>query len=371
MSHPTPASLLTQMQVNPKDRPLYTDDQIKTYLKRINLPEQYYTSPILSEKSLARTRTHGLPLLEALVRYHVCNIPFENLEIHYSKNKLITLEPYLLYAKFAGSNGRGGRCMENNTFFATVLRSLGYDVRNCGGRVSRMMSSNPEIREHQGETYDGWNHMLNLVRLDGKRWVVDVGMGVFGLNLPVPLEDGFECESIAPRRVRLQRRVIPEHASDMVDESEAQKMWCYDACFSPSDDPQVWTPVYCFTETEFLPQDYEMMSWFTSTHPSSFFTKLVLCMKMEMDEAGEKIVGDISLLRDRVRRSHGPMVGGRKDVLRVLETEEDRAQALRELFGLELTEEERQGIRPENALAGKAYANIEEETDMHRVSITQ
>ncbi|KAK4554675.1 hypothetical protein LTR86_008177 [Recurvomyces mirabilis] len=353
MAHATPRALQTQMQIDPQNRPRYSEDQIQKYLDRISLPKKFRDSPVLHDPKLACTKEHGLPLLQGLVRYHVCNIPFENLGIHYSKHRTISLDMHNLYHKFVEQGlkyGRGGRCMENNGFFGTVLRSLGYDVRNCGGRVSRMMSSNPEVREKQGETYDGWNHMLNLVRLDGKWWVVDVGMGVFGLNIVVPLEDGYECESIAPRRVRLQRRVIPEHAAADEDLEEAQKMWCYDSCFDPTATPQVWVPTYCFTTLEFLPQDYEMMSWYTSTNPRSFFTYLVLCMKMEMDEAGEKIVGDVSLLKDTVRRTYGPLLGGRKEVLRTCKTEQERTEALKEILGVELTEEERENIRPETTL---------------------
>jgi arylamine N-acetyltransferase len=89
-----------------------------------------------------------------------------------------------LYTKFAERGieyGRGGRCMENNGFFGTVLRSLGFDVRNCAGRVSRAQV--PGAAKDQLNTYDNWNHMLNLVRLDREWYVVDVGMGAMGKNI--------------------------------------------------------------------------------------------------------------------------------------------------------------------------------------------
>lgn len=189
--------------------------------------------------------------------------------------------------------------------------------------------------------------MLNLVRLDGEWYVVDVGMGVFGPHLPYPLKDGYETESIAPRKIRVQWRSIAEHAAER--EEDAQKLWCFDACFQPdhgTSEKNTWTPVYCFTETEFLPQDYEMMSWFTSTSPRSFFTYVVLCMKMLMDDDGEKIIGDVSMTGNRVRKTMGPMVGGEKELLKELNTEQDRVDALKEIFGVELTPEERDGISP-------------------------
>lgn len=233
--------------------------------------------------------------------------------------------------------------MENNTFFATVLRSLGFEVRNCGGRVSRAMSPYPEVRSNQAATYDGWNHMLNLVRLDGDWYVVDVGMGAMGPNLPYPLRDGFETTSIAPRRIRLQSRAIAESYG-----YHSNELWCFDVCYSPgAEEGDVWTPVYCFTETEFLPQDYEMMSWFTSTHKRSFFTKHVTSTKMVMGEAGKNIVGNVTLFEDTFRET----IGANKKVVRQCKTEEERVEALKEFFDIELSEEEKEGIPADRRLA--------------------
>lgn len=326
--------------------PQFTKSEIERYLKRIALPTPHSESPILADPSLARTELHGLPLLRALHRYHVSTIPFENLELHYSKTRSISLNARDLYVKFVdqAAAGRGGRCMENNTFFGTVLRSLGYDVRNCGGRVSRMMNPDREIREKLGDTYDGWNHMLNLVRVESRWWVVDVGMGAMGPNCVYPLEDGFEGVAIPPRKIRMQLRTIPEHAR-LHSSGEVPKLWCYDVCHKPKSETQSpandqWIPTYCFTETEFLPQDYEMMSWYTSTHKRSFFTSAVLCTKMLLDEKGEEVIGDITLFNEAVRRT----VAGERTVVTELKTEPERLQALHNFFGVNLSDEQAAAI---------------------------
>lgn len=330
---------LTQLPLDDDSRPRYSHAQLNDYFTRIlKLPQQYIDSPILSDPSKAETKEHGIPFLHALTRHHTCSVPFENLELHYSAHKTISLDPAHLYTKFVQQR-RGGRCMENNTFFATVLRSLGFDVRSCAGRVSRAMSPYQQVRQNQSQTYDGWNHMLNLVRLEDEWYVVDVGMGSMGPNLPYPLRDGFESVSISPRRIRLQSRSIAE--SYAKNPSNAPKMWCYDVCYDPTgsaDDK--WVPVYCFTETEFLPQDYETMSWFTSTHPSSFFTRYVTCTKMTMDEAREKIVGNNTLFVGTIRES----IGSNRKVTRECTTEDERVQALKEIFDVTLTDEERNSI---------------------------
>lgn len=331
-----PPSAAIQLALNDEDRPRFSREQLDEYFIRIGLPQKYRDSPVLSDKTFATTEEHGLPFLHALTRHHTCNVPFENLGIHYAADKSPpSLVPSDLFTKIVHRK-RGGRCMENNTFFATVLRSIGFTVRNGGGRVSRAMSPYADIRKNQSQTYDGWNHMLNLVRLNEKWYVVDVGMGSMGPNLPYPLQDGFETVSIAPRKIRLQLRAIPESYGP-----SSNKLWCYDVCLNPSEDGNnVWTPTYCFTETEFLPQDYQMMSWFTSTNKSCFFTRHITATRMLLDEESEKIIGNITLFEDWVKQTIGKE---RKD-LKDCKTEDERIAALKEYFDINLTEEQRKGV---------------------------
>jgi arylamine N-acetyltransferase len=185
--------------------------------------------------------------------------------------------------------------------------------------------------------------MLNLVRFDREWFVVDVGMGAMGPNIPYPLLDGYETVSIAPRKIRLQFRPIPEHAALRVE--DAPKLWCFDVCHSPCENPaeDKWLPTYCFTETEFLPQDYQIMSWFTSSNPKSFFTHHLLGTKMLMDEEGEKIIGDITIFNDTIRKT----VVGKRETVAELKTEQDRIDALKTMFDIDFTEEEKVGIAAE------------------------
>ena len=332
---------LTQLPLDEDARPRYSSVELNSYFTRIELPKKHLDSPILSDATHATGKEHGLPFLQALTRHHTCNVPFENLELHYSAHKTVSLDVSDLYSRFVHKR-RGGRCMENNTFFATVLRSLGFDVRSCGGRVSRAMSPYPEVRRNQAQTYDGWNHMLNIVRVEDEWYVVDVGMGAMGPNMPYPLRDGFETTSIAPRKIRIQLRSIAEsHAKQSSSGAGSPKMWCYDLCYEPTGTAEdKWVPVYCFTETEFLPQDYEVMSWFTSTHERSFFTRYVTCTKMLMDEAKECIVGSVTLFKGDIRES----IGTSRRLVLECKTEDERLQALRDIFDVTLTDEERNGI---------------------------
>lgn len=105
--------LLTQMATNAKDRPQYSKQQLERYFDRIELPQKYRDSPVLSSPALARTKEHGLPLIRAVTRYHTSRIPFENLQMHYSTTRKISLNMDDLYDRFADTTGcgSGGRCM--------------------------------------------------------------------------------------------------------------------------------------------------------------------------------------------------------------------------------------------------------------------
>lgn len=342
MSKPDAPTTLTHLP-DEANRRFYSKQQVLDYLTRIALPEKYLNSPVLSDPSLARTKEHGLPLLEALCHHHAATCPFENLILHYSASKKVTLDPVALFDWFVVKR-RGGRCMETNTFFSTVLRSIGYRVRNCGGRVSRAMSAYPEVRKNQAHTYDGLNHMLNLVHFEDEWFVVDVGMGAMGPNKPYPLRNDFETTSIPPRRIRLQRRAIDESYTP----EEAPKLWCYDVCHDPTHGADnKWIPTYCFTENEFLPQNYEVMSWFTSTHSNSFFTRFVTATKMIIDPDQEIVVGSVTLFKDAIREQKG----SERKLVKECKTEDERVEMLKEIYGIELGEPERQSISPDTSLA--------------------
>lgn len=102
--------------------PTYTPEQISKYLARISFPSDI---PI----------SNTLGYLTELQKYHLAAVPFENLTLHYSRYRQLSFDSQDLFKKIVGRH-MGGYCMENNAFFATVLRSLGFAVFSTGGRVS-------------------------------------------------------------------------------------------------------------------------------------------------------------------------------------------------------------------------------------------
>jgi arylamine N-acetyltransferase len=103
---------------------IYTPSQISQYLHHISLPLKFANS------------NPDLQLLAALQRHHLASIPFENLALHYSPPpRTVSLDPQAVYDKFIVRH-RGGYCMEQNLFFAHMLRGLGFTVYSAGARGS-------------------------------------------------------------------------------------------------------------------------------------------------------------------------------------------------------------------------------------------
>ena len=174
------------------------------------------------------------------------------------------------------------------------------------------------------------SHMVNIITLpDGQKFMVDVGFGANGPIRPLPLVVGSVHKAIPPAEARLVYDGIPA-ATD-----PSQKSWI----FQHRDRPDAeWIPQYCFTETEFLPQDYEIMNFWTSQSRTSFFTYRVVVVKMIME--GKKVVGTVTLSGEEIKRR----IRGESEMLRICKSEEERAEALDRWFGIRLTADERRGI---------------------------
>lgn len=69
-------------------------------------------------------------------------------------------------------------------------------------------------------------------------------------------------------------------------------------------------------------------------------------LKGEGEDDG--IVGKVMLVDGEVKRNDG----GRTSVVKVCKTEDERVEALREYFGIKLTEEERVSVRGRNVDLG-------------------
>jgi arylamine N-acetyltransferase len=174
--------------------------------------------------------------------------------------------------------------------------------------------------------------MVNIVKIGDVKYEVDVGFGGNGPVVPMPLDRaGPVQQHIAPGAARLQWQNIAANTDP------DQRLWVY---YHQIDESSDFQPTYCFTELEFLPSDYQIMNYFTSTSMRIFFTSTILMDKKLMG-ADDELVGTLTIKQDTFRkRVHG------KKVLEIkFESEAERVKVIEEHFGIELSEVEKDGIR--------------------------
>ena len=177
-------------------------------------------------------------------------------------------------------------------------------------------------------------HIVNIVTLtDGSKYMVDVSFGGDGAIHPLPLIPGHITSNIGTQELRLIYDNIPGQTTAP---SDSQKLWIYQYRNSTE---KPWNSFYCFPEMEFLHRDFVAFNYYTSTNPDSFQTFQMLVVKFL--RRGHEIYGKLMLVDKLIKRN----TGGRTEVVKVCETEQERVEALKEWFGIELTEQQIQGIR--------------------------
>ncbi|PBP27843.1 arylamine N-acetyltransferase 1, partial [Diplocarpon rosae] len=373
-------------------RPTYTLPALKAYLSHISLPASSHTHNALLQAATSSGRewaasSAALTALGQLQMYQQSKIPFANLYLHYSRHHVGTLNPGELYEylvssrgiavdgggvacesvlaaqagpvqkqaspaaafslsptvagllererKWEGrgpSGGRGGTCSANNTFFGTVMRSFGMRVMASGARVAATV-----IRgEREKGRFNGWTHMINLVTFEGKRWLVDVGFVAIGPTTPIELIHGNEVPwGATGDRLRLLFTAIPEF------EDPDQRCWVLQ---HKGHSKREWKDLYCFTETEFIPQDIAVMN-FKSTGDvrGSFFNHVAFCGRNIVEEG--RVVGTVNLAGAKCKRKIWREGEWQSEVVGVCESEVDRWEMLESVFGIVLGNEERKGIK--------------------------
>ncbi|KAH7028881.1 uncharacterized protein B0I36DRAFT_324714 [Microdochium trichocladiopsis] len=369
-------------------RPTYSRQQLEQYFDLICLPAERRRFSLSTETNGGSTnglsdKADDLAYLSLLMKHQVVRVPFENLTQHYSWHKIVDPRPSHLYKKIVGAaspavprpptqngdrdnsavpigGGRGGYCMEVNSFFHTVLLSLGFDVYLAGARVW----SPTEKR------YSGFSHCVNIVTISGVRYLVDVAFGGNVAIAPLPLPDfefaeegaGPTHEHIPPARMRVVRAPISQGLSRARGHNLG---WVYQIKYdyeAEKDDEDKWITQYMFVDTEFLLEDIVVCNMFPAFNKNTFFTHKVLCVRFTTDlEVGPgrdgdegrfpgrastkavqegKIDGNLMLWGDLFKwRRNGETVLERK-----IESDVDRLDILKKYFGIELDEEDVRGI---------------------------
>jgi N-hydroxyarylamine O-acetyltransferase len=213
---------------------MISSDFIHQYLKKIGFQDL----PQVDFKTLKRI--HQL---------HVSTFPFENLTP--LSGETVSLEMEQLQHKFL-DNMRGGYCFEQNSVLKNVLETIGFNVTPLMGRV---------ILENR---VPGRTHMVLIVEVEAKKFLVDVGFGGLGAPQPIELIINQEQETTLE-----SYRIIKE-------KNDIYTLQIYSK--------GEWKAMYQFDFVPYYQGDFEVGNWFTSKHPNSSFTKQLMVTRIESDK---------------------------------------------------------------------------------------
>lgn len=131
-------------------------------------------------------------------------------------------------------------------------------------------------------------------------------------------------------------------------------MWQYQY---RNDETQPWQTFYSFSDAvEWLPSDFNVVNYFTGSSPESSSLATICVVKFlrrlvtvdEADNVGTEgkrrrqvIFGKRMLVNELVKEN----LGGKTKVVQECRSEEERIQALRHWFGVDLTQEEKDAIK--------------------------
>jgi len=240
--------------------------------------------------------------LQDLHLLHLQCIPYENLDVFC--HQPVRLDRQSLTEKLL-LRRRGGYCFEQNGLFLMVLEELGF---RCRANLARVHRNRPEP--------GGRTHQVNLVEVDGRTWLCDVGFGGSGFRQPLLLQAGVESEQLG-ERYRLEERDV--HGFYLLRQSG-----------------DAWQPLYTFNIEQPLPIDIEIGNFYASNCPDYVFRKTIMGTRMTTQ-------GRVTLLDHTFK--HFDLVRGTVETSCVTDVA-SYVDRLRELLGVALneTEQARLGI---------------------------
>ena len=183
--------------------------------------------------------SHTYEFLKELQQKHICAVPYENLDI--LNEKPIDLSGEALFEKIV-THHRGGYCFELGGAVAMLLCELGFSTKSYLGRFLKGETSIPVRR-----------HRVVVTECEGKRYVVEVGIGIEAPRAPLVLEEDFEQEC--------SNGTFKFSRDDFLGWVLLEKV------------EDEWKPYYSFTEEEQLDIDFIQPSFYCEKHPASPFNK--------------------------------------------------------------------------------------------------
>lgn len=223
--------------------------------------------------------------LRDLQWHHLLEVPYENIDMY--RGIPLRFETDDLYEKIVGRR-RGGVCFELNFLFGDLLRGLGYTVRSVSAYVP-------------SGTRNPMEHALSLVTVGDREWVADVGFQT-GFRTPLQMTDSVQNDG------RRDYRIEKMEGAYRIRHRRPDGRW--------GDD-------YVFTREERTREQHRAIcNWFC-TAPESKYHKGLYCFR-------ETPGGRVAFQKDElVIQNYG------RSETRKVQTEPERREMLRRIFGLE------------------------------------
>lgn len=203
-----------------------------------------------------------LPFLRRLLRKHVEVFPFAS--VGPMLGDALPLDVVSLFDRIV-TQRRGGYCFEQNALLCAVMEALKIPVKLVLGRVI-----------YNRDTHPGLTHRISLITLGGHRYLVDVGFGSLGPDIPVPMNGAPAAGSIYTYRVH-----EPSPGSFHLQYLKNG----------------VQFSLYKFEQTQFGEADCELGHFYSHKHPEATFVNHLVVARMMGDETRS--------LRDRSYRVIG------------------------------------------------------------------
>lgn len=218
--------------------------------------------------------------LTQLQKRHVTRIPFENLDI--LRGIPIALRTDDLFDKLVNRR-RGGVCYELNGLFSELLRRTGFETHMIAATVYR----------GEGQWGTEGSHATNLVRLERRPYLVDVGFGGNSPRRPVPVTGEEIQDADGFYRIRSYAGVQNSYVLEKKEDRD-------------------WAILYRFGLEPKQLEDFAEVCDVTQYAPESPFNKVYFLMKVT--EEGRMTLFDHSLtLVDGPNKTKETIEAGRID----------------------------------------------------------
>lgn len=239
-------------------------------------------------------------------------IAFENLDIRLGRP--VRIDSEIVFEKLVEC-GRGGYCFEQNRLFSDMLSTVGFENRPLLARTR--IGIQPEYTPPR-------THVLLLVEVGKQPYIADAGFGGSYVP-PLPLRDGATTSTSDGAGHRLRRIGV---AGKLTGEWVLERAGPAGATDGRGEHHGGWQAQYSFDLAEVASEDLEQANHWTSTRPGTRFTSHHIASIVLTDGFASMVDGKLSIWRNGVGQ------------MRKIEDAAEYRAVLKDVFGVELTEQE-------------------------------